>query len=85
MKLYEEIMTELLNIKCMRSGAPIHVREGVFVKDADGDIVGWGWFEWEENLRKFWFREDYTSLLPMGMYSTIIENIFEYRFELPII
>lgn len=76
------MIEELLNLKCQVTDKPIGVYQNVYVKNTSGDILGWGWFEWEPDLRRFWFREDYIDLLPQGMDTEILENIFAQEFEL---
>jgi len=75
--------TILLNLKCRHTGKHIPPKGPVNVFDNRGSFVGWGWFEFEPDLRRFWFREDIRRLFPRGMDSYVLENIFDYTFELP--
>lgn len=62
------------------NGKDIHYYEVLNVYDDDLKLVGWGWFEYDPEYGSF-FREDIHNLLPQGMDTDVIDNIFNFKFE----
>lgn len=54
-----ELLTQLLNLKCNRTGKPIKAGEVVRIHNwgGEGEPIGYGHWEWDEQDRSFSFHD----------------------------
>ena len=66
---------------CRKTNLPIKIKDNCTVYNPGTDeIVGWGWFEFDES--GLWFREDFHPEISAGMSPFVISNILNYEFEI---